>query len=142
MKKLLILSVIFIGCMNKGNQKVSRDTMIAMPDFYKPITGCDSIQLVLGGRGKYNELKQDFDVTWDSLYANFCYPNKWEFEKWKKDTVYIYDTVYIGYHSGKSSNKKSKYFNQPQQLIDDENFEWSPQDSASFIRIIHTGKNY
>jgi hypothetical protein len=71
------------------------NTKIAMPDNFRKVTGYDSIQLVFGGRSKYNEAKKDYDVTWDSLYANFCYPNKWEFEKFKKDTVFIQDTTWV-----------------------------------------------
>lgn len=52
--------------------------IIAMPNYYKRVTGYDSIQLIMGGRAKYNESKHDYDVTWDSLYANFCYPNKFK----------------------------------------------------------------
>lgn len=44
---------------------------IGLSDFYKRITGYDSVQLI------------NFQ---GQLEVNFCYPNKWEFEKWKIDS--------------------------------------------------------
>jgi len=99
MKKLTIaLSFLFIfivGCKSGNAPMVLDNNMIAMPEYYRRIIGYDSIQLVYGAHSKYNESKQDFDVTWDSLYANFCYQNEWEFEKFKKDTVYVHDTIHV-----------------------------------------------
>ena len=101
---------LFVSCKEKDNRHYIKDsTIIPMPNFYRKATGMDSIQLIFGGRAKYNESKKGYDVTWDSLYANFCNPNKWEFEKWKKneweyDSVHkiikiystVHDTIYIG----------------------------------------------
>ena len=102
-----MLCAVFVSCKQKDWFPDTKEKLILidnlripMPDYYKRVTGFDSIQLVMGGRGKYNEAKQDYDVTWDSLYANFCYPNKWEFDKFKKDTVFIHDTVYTSKNYG------------------------------------------
>lgn len=87
MKYILVLLTLYIcGC--EGAYKKEKGVLyegqnVAMPEFYRKITGYDSIQLVFGGRGKYNEEKKDFDVTWDSMFVHFCYPNQWEFEKFK-----------------------------------------------------------
>ena len=88
---ICLLLAILSGCTHKN---MFNGRKIAMPDYYRKITGFDSIQLVFGGRATYNEAKQDYDVTWDSLYAHFYCPNKWESEKFKKDTVFIHDTIY------------------------------------------------
>lgn len=91
---ILLLVAVLSGCSREKEPEILNGQTIAMPDYYRKITGYDSIQLVFGGRGNYDEAKQDYDVTWDSLYANFCYPNKWQFEKFEKDTVFIHDTIY------------------------------------------------
>lgn len=82
------------------------NTRISMPSFYRKITGYDSIQLIYGGRAKYNTKKQTFDVTRDSLFANFCYPNKWQFNKFETDTIFIHDTLQIIDVTPKSNPKK------------------------------------
>jgi hypothetical protein len=95
MKTLLtILSLlILIGCNQKENF-IHDGQCIPMPSEWRQITGCDSIQLIEGGRARYNEQKNDFDVTWDSLYVNFCDANKFYIQK-IKDTVFIHDTIYL-----------------------------------------------
>lgn len=45
---------------------------IAMPEYHRHITGYDSVQVIIHN-GKWE--------------ANFCYPNKWEFNKFKLDTA-------------------------------------------------------
>ncbi len=58
-------------------QSVIDNTFIPMPEYYKKVTGFDSIQLVYLGRViKYDQVNKSFEVVWDSLTANFCYPNK------------------------------------------------------------------
>lgn len=89
MKQLTIafILILFIGC-NDCHETHYRykyqpvdNKKIAMPDeYWRKLTGYDSIQLISFGK--------------DTLYANFCYPNEWEFYKFKKDTVFIHDTIY------------------------------------------------
>lgn len=90
---VILTCVAFKGCRDKYLN--IDNTRISMPDYYRKVTGYDSIQLVYGGRGRYNYKKQTFDVTRDSLFANFCYPNKWQFNKFKTDTIFIHDTLQI-----------------------------------------------
>jgi hypothetical protein len=105
MKKLLFAMLLFIGC-NQKNWYPETDnetsmivytmaTHIPLEDFYRKLTGYDSLQLIIRNGGK--------------LGANFCFPNQWEFEKWRKDTVYIHDTVvkivYINQPNIKSVNQ-------------------------------------
>lgn len=102
---IIIVSIIVIGynhdlqkqTVHRPNNVLHEGDKIAMPEFYRRITGFDSIQLVAGGRGKYNEEKKDFDVTWDSLFVHFCYPNEWEFEKFK---ILNNSGIKIGNHKG------------------------------------------
>lgn len=82
MKKILILSISIFLISCKSNYNVDRN--IPMPEEFRKLTGYDSIQVISLGK--------------DTLYANFCYPNEWEFFKFKKDTVYIHDTVYTSKH--------------------------------------------
>lgn len=89
MKKILFISAfIFIGCTQKNWHPETDDetsmivytmyTHIPLDDFYRKVTGYDSLQLIIRN-GK--------------LEGNFCFPNQWEFNKWRKDTIYVHDTV-------------------------------------------------
>lgn len=91
----VILGIVFFVLVIKKPYDNIDNTHSPMPEYFRKVTGYDSIQLVYGGRATYNENKHRYDVTWDSLFANFCYPNKWEFEKFKKDTIFIHDTLTI-----------------------------------------------
>lgn len=91
---ILLLCAFLYECSYKEEPAIKDNTKIAMPHYFRKVTGYDSIQLIFGGRSRYNEAKKNYDVTWDSLCAEFCYPNKYQFEKFKKDTVYIHDTIY------------------------------------------------
>jgi hypothetical protein len=89
MKKILFIALFFIGCNQKNwypetDNKTSMivytmQTHIPLDDFYRKVTGYDSIQVI---------------IRESKLEANFCYPNKWEHGKWRKDTVYVHDTIY------------------------------------------------
>jgi len=85
--KLLLYAIILLsmGCTQKKDNEYymtvySMARLIPIDSFHRTIVGYDSIQLIIRN-GK--------------LEGNFCYPNKWEFEKWRKDTVKIHDTIYI-----------------------------------------------
>lgn len=93
--RLLVILMLIAGCTRHKKTCIADGTMIAMPEYYRKVIGYDSIQLVYGGRAKYNYANHDYDVTWDSLYAHFCYPNNRESEKIKRDTVFISDSVFI-----------------------------------------------
>jgi len=90
MKNILaVLFILFFGlisCKQKNWYPESINEMVPMKEFWRPITGFDSIQLLRIG---------DYDNG--KIMVNFCYPNKWEFEKFRKDTVFIHDTIYLPY---------------------------------------------
>lgn len=81
--------IIFCFCIVSCNQKkhwgkyVVND-YLQLDTFWKEVTGYDSLQITSNYEG-------------DKLNYNFCYPNKWEFIKFKKDTVFIHDTVVVYY---------------------------------------------
>lgn len=64
---------------------------VAVPDFYRKIIGYDSLEMIYS-LNKWN--------------VNFCYPNKWEFEKFKKadSIVFHYDSIMV-IHYNKSEVK-------------------------------------
>ena len=79
MKRLLYLYFLFIyGCgeMYKQEEGVLYDNqMVAMPEGYRKLTGYDSIQVL------YYKPGSPLGDGWE---GHFCYPNEWEFEKFKK----------------------------------------------------------
>ena len=93
---LLIVGLLYIhkNDINKnGNDNgysyciISMQTKVALDPFFKKVTGYDSVQLVC-------------DYNGDSLWLNFCYPNKWEFDKFKKLANESIDTnLVLKFHS-------------------------------------------
>lgn len=47
--------------------------LVSVPERYRPVVGMDSIQIFIG-----------IDDKWK---VNFCYPNKWERNKFKLDSL-------------------------------------------------------
>lgn len=68
---------------NQKWTKVVLHEIIPMDNIYRKSTGCDSIEILPNYFGT-------------KLEASFCYPNQWQFEKYRKNTVFIHDTTYLG----------------------------------------------
>lgn len=72
---LIGLLIFFIGERKKDEPKINvlhEAENIAVPEDYRKIIGYDSVEAVF------------FMGKWE---VNFCYPNQWEFEKFKLDTT-------------------------------------------------------
>lgn len=91
----VILGIVFFVLVIKKPYNNIDNTHIPMPEYFRPITGYDSIQLIYGGRAVYNKKKYRYDVILDSLYANFCYPNKWRDSILRRDEGFYLDAVKI-----------------------------------------------
>jgi len=92
MEKYLLILVVVIASCKSDNPTYNRMQYVRVVvdkfpinEFMRKITGYDSIQI-----------SPKLTDTGIVLEPNFCYPNEWEFEKFKKDTVYIHDTIYKG----------------------------------------------
>lgn len=77
MKKYLsILLLFFISCKEKSHWgKFVVNDHIALDSFWMRVTGYDTIQILSNYEG-------------DKLTYNFCYPNKWQYVKFRKDTLF------------------------------------------------------
>lgn len=97
MKNVLLISVgLFVSIMfwwqldtffNKNKRPVyvlHEVEKVAVPDFYRKILGYDSLEMIYS-LNKWN--------------VNFCYPNEWEYGKFKKikvdSLVFQYDSIMV-----------------------------------------------
>lgn len=89
MKYIIVAFIVILcSCTHKDWCQEIMGHNHAMPDddYWRKVTGYDSVQIY---------------PTDNGIKINFCYSNKWEFEKFKKpDTIFIHDTIYTSKHYG------------------------------------------
>lgn len=73
---------------NKHRCMLYEMELVGLDSFWMKITGYDSIQIT----ERHRNFEDMDEVT---LEVNFCYPNKWQFEKWNKYVPPIHDTIFI-----------------------------------------------
>lgn len=82
--KYILITFILCSCGNpypKEERALKEAENVAMPEYYRHITGYDSVEVIF------------FMGKWK---VNFCYPNEWERNKYKFDSIINSPQVKIG----------------------------------------------